>query len=386
VILRNYPIRAASLVAALVLASAYGARAKETAVPRPRGPFEPRFYVCFRSPKPIVVDGKLDDPGWKKAEWTESFVDVEGGRKASPRFRTRVKMLWDDSYFYVAADIEEPGVWATYKDRDSVIYEENDFEVFIDPDGDTQGYCELEMNALNTVCDRLLVKPYRDGGPALTAWDIRGLKTAVRIEGTANNPKDKDKGWTVEIAFPWMALREFEPDKRRAPDPDDQWRVNFSRVEYRTAASGGAYAKALEPASGKPYAEDNWTWSPQGLINLHYPEMWGYVQFTSKTAGQGKELFSDAFDEPVKWALRRIYYAQRALWAEKRAFAVDLASLGLADDAVLKVDGWDYPPVILATDGSFEAVYRNSDGIGWHIRRDGLVWKVDSAAERGENP
>jgi hypothetical protein len=30
-------------------------------------------------------------------------------------------------------------------------------------------------------------------------------------------------------------------------------------------------------------AEDNWVWSPQGLINMHVPERWGWVEF----AGSG---------------------------------------------------------------------------------------------------
>ena len=57
-------------------------------------------------------------------------------------------------------------------ERDSVIFRDNDFEVFIDPDGDTHAYYELEINALGTVWDLLLLKPYRDGGPAINGWDI----------------------------------------------------------------------------------------------------------------------------------------------------------------------------------------------------------------------
>ena len=56
-------------------------------------------------------------------------------------------MLWDDQFFYVGAELEEPHVWATLTERDSVIFHDNDFEVFIDPDGDTHLYYELEMNA-----------------------------------------------------------------------------------------------------------------------------------------------------------------------------------------------------------------------------------------------
>ena len=45
-------------------------------------------------------------------------------------------MLWDDKFFYVAAEMEEPHVWGTLTKHDSVIFHDNDFEVFIDPNGD----------------------------------------------------------------------------------------------------------------------------------------------------------------------------------------------------------------------------------------------------------
>lgn len=70
-------------------------------------------------------------------------MDIEGDRKPRPRFRTRVKMLWDDNYFYMGAEMEEPHVWATLTERDSIIYRDNDFEVFIDPDGDNHNYYEI---------------------------------------------------------------------------------------------------------------------------------------------------------------------------------------------------------------------------------------------------
>ena len=72
-------------------------------------------------------------------------------------------MLWDDTYLYVGALLEEPHVWATLTQHDSVIFHDNDFEVFIDPDGDNHEYCEIEINALNTEWDLFLNKPYRDG-------------------------------------------------------------------------------------------------------------------------------------------------------------------------------------------------------------------------------
>ena len=53
--------------------------------------------------------------------------------------------------------------------RDEIVFHDNDFEVFLNPSGDGRDYFEFEINALNTTWDLRLVKPYRDGGPALNA-------------------------------------------------------------------------------------------------------------------------------------------------------------------------------------------------------------------------
>ena len=100
-------------------------------------PMVPRGYLCVRAASPVTVDGRLDDAAWKQAPWTADFVDIEGAVKPVPRYRTRAKMLWDDKYFYIAAELQEPHVWATITQRDAVIFQDPDFEVFIDPDGDS---------------------------------------------------------------------------------------------------------------------------------------------------------------------------------------------------------------------------------------------------------
>jgi len=235
----------------------------------------PKRYLCRRAAAPIRIDGRLDDAAWRRAPWTDRFVDIEGDRKPAPRFRTRVKMLWDDEYFYVAAEMEEPHVWATLTQHDSVIFHDNDFEVFIDPNGDRLEYYEFEINALNTGWDLFLPKPYKDGGKARNEWEIPGLKTAVHVRGSLNDPRDRDRGWSVEIAFPWKALAEYA-HQPAPPREGDEWRVNFSRVEWRHEVVGGKYLKI----AGRK--EDNWVWSPQGVINMHIPEKWGIVRFTAR--------------------------------------------------------------------------------------------------------
>ena len=359
----------------LISAAAAAAVLPRVAIPRPKTAFAPLEYVCRRAAGPVTVDGRLDESAWADAEWTEVFGDIEGPSKPAPRYRTRVQMLWDDTYFYIGAYLEEPHLWATLTERDSIIFQDNDFEVFIDPDGDTHHYYELEMNALNTVWDLLLVKPYRDGGPAVHSWDIQGLKTGVHLMGTLNDPSDEDKAWTVEIGLPFAVLKECIPGKPERPVPGEQWRVNFSRVEYRLETQAGTYAKTRDAGTGQPLPEDNWTWAPQGVVNIHYPEMWSYVQFSSKLPGKGKEKFLRRPEEKVKAALRKIYYAERARDFETPGFVAGLEALGLEKDTALKIKGWSYPPEIRTTQSLFEAVYTARTGESWHIRQDGLVWK-----------
>ena len=333
-------------------------------------PFAPRHYVAYRAPSPIKVDGRLNDAAWANAPWTQTFVDIEGGSRPQPRFKTRVKMLWDDVYFYIAAEMEEPDVWATLTERDSVIFRDNDFEVFIDPDGDTHAYYELEVNALATPWDLMLIKPYRDGGPAVNGWNIDGLQVGVDVQGTINHPGDRDDGWTLELALPWKVLKEAAAGQR-LPQNGDRWRVNFSRVEWQTDVRSGSYIKRLRPGTTNPLPEDNWVWSPQGAIDMHMPERWGYVQFSNVHAGAKPDTFLDDPNERIKWALRRLYYRQRRYRAANGEYARALDSLNVSD---IRVDGLDFRPAMQLTASSYEITAAGFDGAVVHISHDGRVW------------
>ncbi|WP_133643908.1 carbohydrate-binding family 9-like protein [Zeaxanthinibacter enoshimensis] len=260
----------------------------------------PRSYTAYKSLSEIKIDGRADEASWDNAPWSDDFIDIEG--KKIPSYRTRVKMLWDSNNLYVFAKMEEPHVWATLKQRDTVIFYNNDFEIFIDPDGDTHHYMELEVNAHNTVWDLLLSKPYRNGGLVVDHWDFKGLKTAVHILGSLNDPRDTDQGWQVEIAIPWESMKELYPG---AALPENSfWRINFSRVNWDYELDGKRYSRKKD-AAGNFMPEYNWVWSPQGVINMHEPEHWGYVYFSDK---QGVDnIFKIPDDETLKWSLYQVY-------------------------------------------------------------------------------
>src|SRR5665647_3946557 len=75
----------------------------------------PKNYVCYRADAPLSIDGFATESCWKKAEWTDDFADIEGDKKPIPHFRTRAKMLWDNDYLYVLAELYEPNIWANLK-------------------------------------------------------------------------------------------------------------------------------------------------------------------------------------------------------------------------------------------------------------------------------
>ncbi len=285
----------------------------------------PRHYICPRCDRPPRLDGRLEDPCWRLAAWTDDFVDIEGSAKPKPRFRTRAKMCWDDAHLFIAAELEEPQVWATLTEHDSVIFHDHDFEVFLDPDNDGQLYTELEMNALNTTWDLLLVRPYRAGGPPLDGWELHGLRTAVHVNGRLNDPQVTDLGWSVEIAIPWAALRQTCTCPC-PPNDGDIWRINFSRVEWHVETREGKIFKT----PGLP--EDNWVWSPQGVVDMHRPERWGGLQFTTRPLSEVEALPIDGQTEREE--LTRIWDAQQEFRHAQGRWARDLSELGVGESYV----------------------------------------------------
>ncbi len=271
---------------------------------------ELKRYRALRATGEIPVDGRLDDPVWAAAPWSDDFIDIEGDAKPRPRFRTRMKMLWDDGGLAIGADMEEPHVWGTLTEHDSVIFQDNDFEVFLDPDGDHHMYVELEINALNTTWDLLLVRPYRDHGPPVDGFELKGLRTAVWVDGTLNDPSDVDRGWSVAIYIPWEALKQVAGCPC-PPSAGDIWRINFSRVQWEHDVVDGRYVR-------RPGPEDNWVWSPQGVVDMHQPEHWGLLEFVNTT--EDPQVPYAGLDERRR--LAEAYHAQRAFRAEHGRWAM----------------------------------------------------------------
>ncbi len=244
-----------------------------------------REYTVMRAPGEIVVDGRLDDPGWEAVPFTEPFVKYADG--AAVKHPTRCKMLWDNEYIYIAFVMEDPDVWgktAVWNDPSYGLYNEEVAEIFIDPDGDGLNYIEVEVNALGAVMDLLMSKAYSAGGKGDLSWTLAGLKVGITVQGTLNNQADVDTSWTCELAFPFSELAFCAPSMNFPPKPDDSWRLNLYRYEYGRDAEGKTPSSLRELSA----------WNQTDSRGFHVPEKFGRIVFSAETA----EVKTSATDTP----------------------------------------------------------------------------------------
>ena len=251
-------------------------------------------YTAYRVGEPVRIDGKLDERVWQLAPTSPRFVDILTGKPAL--YDTRAMVVWDDENLYLAYRIEEPRVHAKYTNHNDPIYYDNDVEFFI---AGRDGYYEFEVNAFNTVYEvffiweeayeksgfnkapefaRTKLKAFngvdfkthpRGGRLGKFDWTFPGRKNAVYIDGTVNNDSDKDRGWTVELAFPWRGMKWLATDGRSLPPKHgDVWRMDFSRFNTY---------KAPPPAKDS----GGWVWTRHGIWDSHIPECFAFVQFST---------------------------------------------------------------------------------------------------------
>ena len=255
-------------------------------------------YIAYRTAAKPDIDGRLDDPAWQIAPRSPRFRDlISGGETIHD---TRAALLWDEEYLYVAYWIEEPNLQATLTEQDDLIYQNNDVELFI---AGRDAYYEFEINSFGTIYEVLFIweasyassgydtiaelsleqpgsRPFNGvaykphpRGPRIGffQWDLPGIQSAVFLNGTINDDRDQDRGWTVELALPWsgMSLLALGDNRSLPPQDHDIWRMDFSRFnQYKEG----------------PPSDDSggWAWSPHGVWDSHVPECFAYIHFSSE--------------------------------------------------------------------------------------------------------
>ncbi len=221
-------------------------------------------------------------------------------------FDTSAAALWDDHALHIKFWNEEPFVEAHLTERDSLVFLENDVEVFIDG-GDC--YYEFEVNARNTVYEVFFIwqdafekyaaEPEFDvlkrkgltfGGDydragetfwrgthprglrwAFLDWDFPGMTSSVEVDGYLNDRTRVSRGWTATVSLPWAGMKHLANGRSLPPKEGDEWRIFFGRFEKLMTAG---VEMSPHPA---------WCWTKHGVYDTHRPECWTRVVFSNRT-------------------------------------------------------------------------------------------------------
>jgi hypothetical protein len=223
------------------------------------GAAPPKRYLVHKTPKPLKIDGKLDEPAWATAPALGAFVDTLSGAAAA--IKTDGKLLWDDKNLYIAFENVDTDVASTLTKRDDKLWAQDAVEVMIDANGDKKSYVELQVAPTNAVFDTYLpeFRKYEDAlDPKRKMYDWNSkVKTAVKVDGTLNKREDQDKGWTVELALPLADANGLLKEGVKVPPAlGDTWRMNFFRLESPKGSKDQLAAAWSPPLTGDFHALD----------------------------------------------------------------------------------------------------------------------------------
>ncbi|RYG49063.1 hypothetical protein EON79_02540 [bacterium] len=264
---------------------------------------EPTPYLVQRTSTRPSLSGTLADECWQRARKSPRFVDMATGQPGW--LNTQAAALWDDEALYVGFWVEEPYPTAHLTERDSIIFTENDIEIFVDG-GDC--YYEFELNARNTIYEVFFIwrdafikggrfdvpefDPYspraftfggnfdrqpetfwrgtHPRGPrwAFLDYDLPGLETATHIDGVLNDPSGISRGWTAEIKLPWAGMTHLADGRSLPPEEGDEWRLFLGRFQ--------------NVPLGEQTAQAAWCWTPHGVADTHMPDKFTPVRFTNE--------------------------------------------------------------------------------------------------------
>jgi Domain of unknown function (DUF4838)/Carbohydrate family 9 binding domain-like len=137
------------------------------------------------------LDGKLDDPCWKKAKPFNADYDNRTGIKVN--LKTVARAAYDSTFLYLGVYCQEPKM-KDLKDScrkpDGPVWNENNLDIFFAPKN-SKDLKHIIVNSLGTICDVDM-----PNGKNIMAWSSNA-KTAVS--------RTKD-GWIVEMAIPFSKL------------------------------------------------------------------------------------------------------------------------------------------------------------------------------------
>jgi Carbohydrate family 9 binding domain-like len=183
-----------------------------------------RRAVCRWAAQPPVLDGKLDDRCWQKGAVIDHFASYW---TKTPRQGTFAYLVWDDDALYYAGSMTDTELRSYGTKRNDTLWDGDVFELFFKPSAEKPEYFEFQANPRMLVFEMNFPKRGDYGGNFSEA-PILGSKAVVALNGTLDQPGDRDLGWTVEGRIPWSAFA----NGKAKPKPGDEWFFALCRYDY----------------------------------------------------------------------------------------------------------------------------------------------------------
>lgn len=226
---------------------------------------EQSIYKVARAKEKITVDGKMDEPAWKNAE-VQPLSNFFRNDKPADKQNSKFRMLWDDTNLYLFYECEDTSLTARETKFDGRTYIDDCAEFFVvnAPDSIYMHF-GFEINITEVRYDYIVLWRYYNNRTFFISGYNPEYEVKAIYDGTLNNDKDKDQGWTMEFAIPMSAFNNFIGVTR--PKPGARWAFQAVRQDRNLVDDRFRSTSTLYPIYDY-------------RLDVHQPHRFGLMEFT----------------------------------------------------------------------------------------------------------
>lgn len=186
-------------------------------------------YKVARASQPLTIDGRRDEAIWNKAE-VQNFNYFYRSDKPVEKQNSEFRMLWDDENIYLFYECQDTSLTARETKFDGRTYLDDCAEFFVVPVPDSvYMHFGFEINITEVRYDYIVLWRYYNNRTFFLSGYNPEYQVKAVYNGTLNNDKDKDMGWTMEFAIPMSVFSNINMVTR--PRPGARWAFQAVRQD-----------------------------------------------------------------------------------------------------------------------------------------------------------
>jgi hypothetical protein len=177
-------------------------------------------FDCVKIESAPIIDGKLDEAFWGKADTQTPFLIMPSG--ANPTAQTKTYLAYNNNSLFIAFRCNEPKidqVRESITNRDGEVWGDNAIEMFFDPNKTGSDYFQLIISSNGTMFDGSSKDGKYDAG--------FNLETGKQVKYAIYKGTDY---WSMEVEIPFAA--------DLIPKPVSGSSINFNLCRDRSVKDG----------------------------------------------------------------------------------------------------------------------------------------------------